>query len=195
MVNTPYIYLCILVWIFLYNKLSDVELLNQRRWRFLMLLIWVCLSLSMRNCTIYTPISRIKKPISPHSCQTWVLSFSIFSLETLVNFWNKPLIKKAFFLGVPVAHVYFGMSMRLMWTWYIPLRTRWGRCLLDPLTCLLPSSHPLGWSQWWYRPERDKVSRSAFALVFQVVKAFSGDQCGIMDAIGCKNCNSFIIYL
>lgn len=45
-----------------------------------MLLIQVYLNVSMRNRTIYTPISRIKSP------QNWVVPSGIFSLETLVNF-------------------------------------------------------------------------------------------------------------
>lgn len=104
MANTLYIYFCILVRIFLYNKLLDVELLNQKRYRFFMLLIWVYLSLSMRNCTIHTPTSRIKRPISPHSCQNWVLSSGIFSLETLVTS-EISLLSKRHFSQVSLWHM------------------------------------------------------------------------------------------
>lgn len=67
-----------------------------------MLLIQVYLNVSMRNRTIYTPISRIKSP------QNWVVPSGIFSLETLVNFQNKPPVKKPFLSDIPVARVYFG---------------------------------------------------------------------------------------
>lgn len=172
-----------------------MQLLNQRRCRFLVLLTWVSLSLGMRHCTIYTPI-RIKRSIPPHTCQNWMLSSGIFSLETLVTS-EISLISKRNFSQASWWHIHTSE-----WAWircrldtHVPLQTRLGRCRLYLLTCLLPSSHPLGWSRWWYRPEREKVSWSAFALSFQVVKAFSGEQFGIPDGIRYKKRNSFIIYL
>lgn len=74
---------------------------------------------------------------------------------------------------------------------HVPQQTRLGRCRFCLLTSLLPSSHPLGWSQWWYHPERESISCSGSC--FQVVKALSGHQLGAPDSVRYKAWSSFMI--
>lgn len=114
-------------------------------------------------------------------------------LETLVSFEYASDQMEIALMNHYVTCIFLISLIRCRFDAHIPQQTRLERCRFCLLTSLLPSSHPLGWSQWWYHPEREKVSWSAFC--FQVVKPLSGHQLGAPDGVRDKAWSSFMICL